>query len=668
MKVMNWYTVSLVISALISLLYALTDLDSLNLTIFIVMTGIVIILELYPIKLPSGDHYAASNIGFLFLLLYGGYSYSVLAIYLATLAYYLKSLRRRRIPLSRLFVTIGMYIVSVLTSFIAMKLSAQFHILFQVVMVALVFEISNFIVLEGIDATVFRKKMFTNLKTKTIELIIPFIVCVIVLSRLILIKSDTALIFSIFYSSFFLLIVYFFSHEYSKQRSFRNNTTSAFIQVLEGRLTPSLSGHGNRVGLICESLLDDLAYPKRKRNDLVQAAVIHDLGNALIPSHIFQKRGHLTLSEEREYKSHPEKAVEMVKTLFPNEEFSNGILYHHERWDGKGFPKGLREEEIPLEARIIALANELDHILARYHDPDTILKLVQERGGTVLDPSLVEKVRLDHIETMLDDLRDLWPIPDTQAVNELSENPYATDSFAHMGGSFFIHVRDGQALSPIQELPTSFLQSLVNTAIERRELVHETFNHNQLTLDLHAQTLDNGEVAIFAHDVTPYLTFRKKMELNILESYVEVIETLSGGKFKLHSSQENLEGEIGDWLAETAINSTSDVSKCRELTLATLKDHPTELQSMKIQVSVSEAVTNVLKHASGGKLAIYRSENRLQFLISDKGSGIPLHEIPKTILVSGYSSKRSLGQGFKMIANFSDRAYKSIRRPQGHRF
>jgi HD-GYP domain-containing protein (c-di-GMP phosphodiesterase class II)/anti-sigma regulatory factor (Ser/Thr protein kinase) len=658
MKVINWYTISLILIGCISLIFSLTHLDFSGLNILIIMTFIVTVLEIFPVKLPSGDKYAAGSIGFLFLLIYGGFPYAVLAVFMATGTYYFISLRKTKIPIIRLLVTIGMYVISILVAYISWELSFKINVFLGVSLVAFNFELVNFVALEGIEATVFRKKMFTNLRKKLAELIIPIIISILVLSRLIIVESDMQLILSILYTFFFLLIVIFFSHELSKQFFLRKSTSNAFMQILEDRISPSLIGHGNRVGMICDILLEDLGYPKRKRNSLVQIAAIHDIGKALIPTYVFRKRGDLTLSEEREYKSHSEKAVDIIKNIYGDESYAKWILHHHERWDGKGFPNGLKQENIPLESRIIALTNELDHILFRHKDPETIFKLLQEGSGTMLDPNLVGKLDIGHIEMLVESIT--YPSSNDEVSNsvDLSENHYLIgSSYTSIGDgeSIFIQLRDGKSHSTHNIIPDTFYQNLAEVAIEREEIVHDTFTDKQRTWDIHAHSLGNGDVTIFAHDITPYLGYRKQLEKSILESYVVLVNILSEGKINLHVSLEELENQLGELLHEIQISKNSDVPKSREIIKSILEQHMPNLDSMKVQVAVTEAVTNVLKHATGGQLFIYLKENQLQFFISDKGSGIPLHEIPKTILVSGYSSKRSLGQGFKMIGKFSDR-------------
>ncbi len=657
MRVINWYTISLVLVGCISFIFSLTQIELTGIKIFILMTCIVVVLEIFPVKLPSGDKYAAGSIGYLFLLIFGGFSFAVLAIFIATGTYYVIALRKTKIPIIRLLVTIGMYVLSILGAYISWEFTVQLNVFIRVSLVAIIYELVNFFVLEGIEATVFRKRMFTNLGKKISELILPVLISILVISRLIIVRTDLQLMVSILYTFFFLLIVIFFSHELSKQYFLRKSSSNAFMQILENRINPSLIGHGNRVGMICDILLEDLGYPKRKRNSLVQIAAIHDIGKALIPNYVFRKRGDLTLSEEQEYKSHSEKGEEIVKNIYPEESFDKWILHHHERWDGKGFPNGLKGEDIPLESRIIALSNELDHILSRHDDAETIYKFLQERSGTLLDPNLVKKLDLSHIELLVGSITYPSNQEEFSSSDVISNNQYLMESsYTSIGESFFIQVKNGKVQSSQSKIPipNSLCQTLAEIAIDRQEMVHDTYTHDQATLDIHAQSLGNGDVTIFAHNITPYLGYRKQLEKSILESYVVLVNILSEGKIKLHISSDELINELGELLNEIQISKNSDVPKSRELLKQVLEQNAPHLDSMKVQVAVTEAVTNVLKHATDGRLSIYNKENYLQFFITDKGSGIPIHEIPKTILVSGYSSKRSLGQGFKMIAKFCD--------------
>ncbi|EWG11557.1 HD domain-containing phosphohydrolase [Cytobacillus firmus] len=655
MKVLNWFTISLIITALASLIYSILDFNLIHTDVFLITCVIVMILEVLPLRLPSGDGYSAGGIGWLFLLLYEGFSAAVLAIFLAVLAYYLKNMRKRRIPLMRLLVTLGMYIASIVPAYILLEALHPTSIFATVIIAAISLEVTNFIYLEGIEATVLGKKMFKNLKQKVSELVIPIFVSIIVLSKLLYHRSEAELISLMLYTLFFLLVVILFSNEFMKQLALRKESSKAFIQVLEGRIKSSLTGHGNRVAEICEILLDDFSYPKRKRHDLVQAAIIHDIGKALLPSYIFRKRGDLTLSEEREYKKHPEKAMEIVKTMFPNESFSDWILHHHERWDGKGFPKRLQGEEIPLGARILAIGNELDHIISRHQDKETILKLLREKAGTVLDPKLVDKIDLFHIEQML------YTVSNPNIQNELTEDSdmistqYSeVDTYSHIGESFFVTVKSGVIYNAKGKPSNEFILELAETSMERQKPVNETYMDANEHFNVHAIPFSGDEAAIFVHNITPYMQYRKRLEHNILESYVMVINTISQGKVKLLTTKAALECQLGEQIGEMAIRKSADVPKTRAFAKEILEQFPVDISTMKVLVAISEAASNIIKHATAGTFSVYKKEGTLQFLLSDKGSGIPLHELPKAILISGYSSKRSLGRGYNLIANYSN--------------
>jgi response regulator RpfG family c-di-GMP phosphodiesterase/anti-sigma regulatory factor (Ser/Thr protein kinase) len=660
MKSLNWFTSILVLIGILALIYSSTHLYINQFSIFLVMIAFIVVLEIFALKLPSGDDFEAGSIGILFVLLLFDFGHAVLALTIGLIVAFMKNYNSFKIPWIRLIANVGMYSISALAAYFFWDMTKGINLILSVILAAFIYEFVNLLLLELIQKVMNKRELFTNMRQQLAELIIPVVVYSIVIPTLLIQDTTNETIMMVLYTLFFLLIVIFFSKEYLKQLSLRQSTSKAFIQVLEGRITPSLAGHGNRVAIICDTILEDLGYPKSKRHDLVQAALIHDIGKVLLPSHIFRKRGERTLSEEREYNSHPEKAVEIVKTMFQKDSYSNWILFHHERWDGKGFPKGLKGEEIPYGSRIIALANELDHILERHDDSETVLKLLSEKSGTILDTNLVAKIELHHIEIIVESIQHLAVEKENVKPNEKTEIQLKSyDSYSSVGQSFFIQSENGKITLPdaVQmKHPSleSFVDSLVDIAKEHQQSVHETYMKNDRTLHVFVQEPKDGEVSLFIHDLSPFIEYRNNLERDTLESFVKIIDTLTDGKIVLHTSKADLDQRLGKWLAGMPINTTSDVPKCRELSKEIISQYPTELMSMKVQVSVTEAVTNILKHATGGNLSIYVQDDKLQFFISDIGSGIPLHEIPKTILVSGYSSKRSLGQGFKVITTYSD--------------
>ena len=125
------------------------------------------------------------------------------------------------------------------------------------------------------------------------------------------------------------------------------------------------------------------------------AAVFHDFGKIGIPEEILNKPSKLSTEEFAIMKQHPTIARDLLSSLDQYSDLLPAITHHHERWDGSGYPDGLRGEQIPLWARIIALADAYDTMATRrtYKEPLPLGKVVDEiKGGrgSQFDPELVD--------------------------------------------------------------------------------------------------------------------------------------------------------------------------------------------------------------------------------------------------------------------------------------
>ena len=158
--------------------------------------------------------------------------------------------------------------------------------------------------------------------------------------------------------------------------------------------------------MIAKNLRKNKAYKnvitKDFLDNLVQSAPMHDIGKIGIPDAILQKPGKLTDEEFEKMKEHPVIGGKIIKDTFGhlfNGEYENMAyqvaMYHHEKWNGKGYPTGLRETEIPLCARIMAVADVFDAVSAKrcYRDAlplETCYDIIEKGRGTDFDPDIVD--------------------------------------------------------------------------------------------------------------------------------------------------------------------------------------------------------------------------------------------------------------------------------------
>jgi HD-GYP domain-containing protein (c-di-GMP phosphodiesterase class II) len=124
------------------------------------------------------------------------------------------------------------------------------------------------------------------------------------------------------------------------------------------------------------------------------AALVHDIGKAGLPQHIVDKAGPLSTAEYAVVQSHSILGGHLIG-LAGYREQANWVRHHHERWDGNGYPDQLRDIQIPLESRMIAIADTFHALTAAhtYRDPvntETALTVIAENSGTQFDPDLVQ--------------------------------------------------------------------------------------------------------------------------------------------------------------------------------------------------------------------------------------------------------------------------------------
>jgi HD-GYP domain-containing protein (c-di-GMP phosphodiesterase class II) len=177
-------------------------------------------------------------------------------------------------------------------------------------------------------------------------------------------------------------------------RKFGEQMAGALIEAVEAK-DPYTRGHSERVQAISVHVGEALGLPRTDLEDLFWGSIMHDIGKIAIPDVILSKPGLLTADEYTFVKTHPERSYEILHHIeYLNRSAQDGARYHHERFDGGGYPMGLEGKGIPLAARVIAVADTYDAMTssrsyrpAMSHD-DAIAEIVRV-SGRQLDPEVV---------------------------------------------------------------------------------------------------------------------------------------------------------------------------------------------------------------------------------------------------------------------------------------
>ncbi|MGS2778121.1 HD-GYP domain-containing protein [Robertmurraya sp. GLU-23] len=155
--------------------------------------------------------------------------------------------------------------------------------------------------------------------------------------------------------------------------------------------------HSNNVANYSKAIAEELKLKQTVCKNIYIGGLLHDIGKIGISENVLNKSSKLTTDEFIHIKEHPSIGYELVKHIKPFEKSGvlNMILYHHERYDGKGYPNGLKGEEIPLEARIMAVADAFDAMTSHrvYREARRLeytLHELQKERGKQFDPVVVD--------------------------------------------------------------------------------------------------------------------------------------------------------------------------------------------------------------------------------------------------------------------------------------
>lgn len=175
------------------------------------------------------------------------------------------------------------------------------------------------------------------------------------------------------------------------------NTFISFIDAKD----PYTRGHSKRVAMYAAEIAKRQGLSTDEIQNIYYAGLLHDSGKISVPDAVLNKPGKLTTEERKLIQNHTVAGGKMLRQLSSIRGIRETALYHHERFDGKGYPEGLAGNQIPLYARIVGVADSYDamssnRVYRRHLNKDEIIEEIQKGSGTQFDPDIV-KLMVDMI-------------------------------------------------------------------------------------------------------------------------------------------------------------------------------------------------------------------------------------------------------------------------------
>lgn len=185
-----------------------------------------------------------------------------------------------------------------------------------------------------------------------------------------------------------------FRKKLSESQSMRHQTIKAIVESLNEK-NKREKEHSEHVSILAGKTAKAMGLSDQKVKEIQMTGLLHDIGKIAIREKLLNKKGKLTTEEYEEIKRHPESGYQILKSVDAYSSIAEDILSHHERYDGLGYPKGIKGKEIPLVARIIAIADAYDAMVSdrsyrKGMSAEAALKEIKAHAGTQFDPIIAE--------------------------------------------------------------------------------------------------------------------------------------------------------------------------------------------------------------------------------------------------------------------------------------
>lgn len=183
-----------------------------------------------------------------------------------------------------------------------------------------------------------------------------------------------------------------YKHKIIQNQGLRGDLIKTIIKTLYEK-NPREERHSERVGEVAQKIGAALGLSETEIGKLKLIGHLHDIGKIAIEDGILNKAGKLTEHEQEEVQRHPEIGYRILCATSEMQDLADCVLAHHERWDGKGYPRGISGTEIPIEARIIALADSYDAMSSerpyrKALNEEVILYEIRRNAGYQFDPDI----------------------------------------------------------------------------------------------------------------------------------------------------------------------------------------------------------------------------------------------------------------------------------------